>query len=611
MNYNTKLRSVLFILIVMICGCSDTCTATDYDGKKMASHPRLLLKKGGEKNIRKTLRQTPVLWNVHDRIIARSDEFLAAEPVKRIKEGKRLLAVSREALTRIYYLSYAYRMTEDERYASRAEQEMLAVSDFTDWNPSHFLDTGEMTMAVAIGYDWLYDKLSPEARRVIREAIVEKGFNAADDKSDAWFYHSKTNWNSVCNGGLLYGALAIYEDEPQLCKTIIDKCLQTNPLALEGYGPDGGYPEGYGYWGYGTSFQVMLIAALESALGTDYGLSEAPGFLESARFMQYMTAPSGSCYNFSDARDMPQAMMMQYWFAKKLSDPSIIYLEQANIANPDVDFAEDRLLPSLLVFASQTDCINVTAPASPSWFNRGDTPVFIYRGGWNSPTDTYLGVKGGRPYTSHAHMDAGSYVYERDGERWSIDLGMQEYITLESKGVDLWNSEQDAQRWDVFRIGPMAHNTIIVNGRKHLVKGKAEIVDTVCSPLEKGAVIDMTPAIADGVSRATRRVSLDADDNLVVIDSLQAPAGKPAAIQWQMLTGADVDILDDRTMLLTSNGKQMHLSFDIPGEDAKLKVWTTESANDFDQSNPGTRRVGFTTVLPAGEEAVYTVKLHK
>ena len=45
---------------------------------------------------------------------------------------------------------------------------------------------------------------------------------------------------------------------------------------MVGYGPDGGYPEGFGYWGYGTSFQVMLIAALESAFGTDNGGSPKP-----------------------------------------------------------------------------------------------------------------------------------------------------------------------------------------------------------------------------------------------------------------------------------------------------------------------------------------------
>jgi len=67
------------------------------------------------------------------------------------KEGKRLLAISRIALKRIYYLSYAYRMTGERKYALRAEQEMLAVSRFTDWNPTHFLDVGEMVMALAIG----------------------------------------------------------------------------------------------------------------------------------------------------------------------------------------------------------------------------------------------------------------------------------------------------------------------------------------------------------------------------------------------------------------------------------------------------------------------------
>jgi hypothetical protein len=43
-------------------------------------------------------------------------------------------------------------MTNDERYAQRAEREMLAVSHFSDWNPSHFLDVGEMVMALSIAY---------------------------------------------------------------------------------------------------------------------------------------------------------------------------------------------------------------------------------------------------------------------------------------------------------------------------------------------------------------------------------------------------------------------------------------------------------------------------
>ena len=47
-------------------------------------------------------------------------------------------------------------------------KELRAAAAFPDWNPSHFLDTAEMTHAFAIGYDWLYEGLGPEARGVQR-----------------------------------------------------------------------------------------------------------------------------------------------------------------------------------------------------------------------------------------------------------------------------------------------------------------------------------------------------------------------------------------------------------------------------------------------------------
>ena len=32
------------------------------------------------------------------------------------------------------------------------------------------------------------------------------------------------------------------------------------------YAPDGAYPEGIGYWDYGTSFNVMFLSAIEKFL---------------------------------------------------------------------------------------------------------------------------------------------------------------------------------------------------------------------------------------------------------------------------------------------------------------------------------------------------------
>lgn len=600
----------LFLTIAFIVGwCASYAATPEYNGNQIAPHPRLLLHKNGERDIKKAIKDYPELNLPHQRIMEFSEQCLNQPTQQRIKQGKRLLGVSREVLKRVFFLSYAYRMTGDKKYAKRAEEEMLAAANFSDWNPSHFLDVGEMAMGLAIGYDWLYDYLSPESRKIIREAIRDKALKEPDNNPGyAWFYNVKNNWNSVCNGGLVYGALAIYEDEPELSKKIIDKSFDTNHLAMEGFGPDGGYPEGFEYWEYGTSFQVMLIAALESALGSDFGYNKAPGFLESARFMGYMTTPTGYVFNYSDTGNPNHpSSMTKYWFAKKLNDPSVVYPEHKLLTQANPKVSVDRLLPAWVIYATQVNPETISAPENNFWFNRGDTHVYIYRGGWGNVNDTYLGVNAGSPRTSHAHMDAGNFIYEKDGVRWTSDLGSQNYLSIEQQGVDLWNQNQDGQRWDIYRLGPLSHNTLIVNGRKHRVDGKSEIVDTLCSPIEKGAVVNITPALADGVKSAVRRITLDADDNLTVVDSITAPDHAPAFIQWQIVTQCDVTITPDKKIWLTRDGKSMLLTPSAGDLDITVKEWPVTTANNYDYPNPGFSRVGFTTTVPSGKSAVLKV----
>ena len=143
------MKKILLLLLIFVSGCTGV-VAQQFDYGKIAPHPRLLLPAEGEEAIRKAIAEYPPLATVHQRIMELCDRTLTEPPVERIKEGKRLLAISRIALKRIYYLSYAYRMTGDKKYAHRAEQEMLAVSRFTDWNPTHFLDVGEQRPGQAL-----------------------------------------------------------------------------------------------------------------------------------------------------------------------------------------------------------------------------------------------------------------------------------------------------------------------------------------------------------------------------------------------------------------------------------------------------------------------------
>lgn len=486
------MKKLILIVLFLAAAATDTAQtkAQSLDFDRLAPHPRLLLGDGDIAAMRELPSRSENAAAVHARIIAECDKILDTAPVERVMTGRRLL-VSSNALQRIFYLSYAYLTTQDERYAARAEQEMLAASAFSDWNPSHFLDVSEMTMALAIGYDWLHDRLSRHSRSIIGTAIYEKGLRASENSGHAWFFRADNNWNQVCNAGMIYGALATYERAPEYCKALIEKCLASNPTAQKCYDPDGGYPEGFGYWSYGTGFEVMLVAALQSSLGTDAGIAAQESFMRSATFMTYMVAPSGKCYNFYDSGPGASCLPAKYWFARQMNDPSVVAVDEQFIRQGRVP--SDRLLPIYMLFASGLDLSHSRLPAASTWVNHGLTPVFIYRGGWSDPDDTYFAIKGGRASSNHAHMDAGSFIYESDGVRWAVDLGSHDYNRLEQAGVDLWNMRQDSPRWEIFRLGVESHNTLTFNGHRHDVNGMAEIVEHHDNQRSKGVSIDLTP----------------------------------------------------------------------------------------------------------------------
>ena len=117
-----------------------------------AQHPRLLMLAGEEKQIQQTIAADPAWRKMHQIILDESEAIISLPPIERIQIGRRLLDKSREALRRLFYLGYSYRLTNEIKYAQRAEKEMLAIAGFSDWNPTHYLDVGEMTMAMAIGF---------------------------------------------------------------------------------------------------------------------------------------------------------------------------------------------------------------------------------------------------------------------------------------------------------------------------------------------------------------------------------------------------------------------------------------------------------------------------
>ena len=602
----------LYLSILLIVLCLASCAAEESAFRDIPieevqaafnlptpPHPRLLMTDKQVTRIQAELKSQADTQAFYEAMLAKADGILGQSPVKRVKTGRRLLSVSRRCLDRVIHLSAAYRFTRERSYLQRAEQEMLAAAAFSDWNPSHFLDVAEMTAALAIGYDWLYEELSQESRLIIRRAILEKGLEPSLENT-GWV-QGQNNWNQVCNGGITLGALAIMEDKPDLALKLVHRAINGVQVVMRHYQPDGAYPEGPGYWVYGTGYNVILLAALESALGTDFNLSKATGFARGAAYYLHVTGPTGRYFNYPDSGSKGGFVPTVFWFAKNYDQPSLAWhqhnLWKDALAHNKSALVRSRFAPLVLPWRETKREI----PEDLSWRGRGSNSVAMFRSSWTDQDAIYLAVKGGTPGVSHGHMDVGSFVLDAQAVRWAVDLGPESYHKIESRGMNLWGRSQNAERWKIFRYNNLSHSTLVVDGQHQKVNGNAPIVRFSGEKSFPHVVFDMSKVYQGQLARAFRGASLLPTGHVVIQDEFTA-LDRPTKVRWAMVTAAKVFITDGTNALLTKDGKTLRLTV-ITNEKVQLQTYSTAPKADYDASNPDTRLIGFEVSLSPGQVA--------
>jgi len=535
-------------------------------------HPRLLLLPADLDRIR-TLPKESLLARKVLADLEREAERLQTVPTVEFRLiGPRLLTQSRRALDRVYTLGLMYRLNGKRAYLDRAVRELRAAASFKDWNPSHFLDVAEMTHAFAIGYDWLYADLSDEDRKLFRDSIVQKGLDPgliAYRAPGSWA-GNRFNWNLVCNGGMVLGALAVAEDEPEKSAAVVKAALESVVRALANYGSDGGWIEGPGYWDYGTRYAVTMLAALDSALGSDFGLSNQPGFQKAGRFRIYFTGPTYKTFNYADAGEDAADEPEMFWLAKRFGQPVFAW-QQARLAER----------------AKSADPLNLV------WFNRDMKPpqvpqwsldaVFagvqcaFFRSSWDDPNALFLAVKGGDNKAPHGHLDLGSFVFDAGGVRWALDLGPDDYNLPGYFGK---------QRWSYYRMRTESHNTLLIDNENQDSKAEARIVRHEFGADASWVQIDLARAYPGRVKGWQRRIGMVNRQAVLVEDTLEAE--QPMNVVWSMVTDAEIT-LAGQTAELTKGGWSLTAEIRTPRH-AVFDVEPTKAPPPQAQ-NTGTRKL--------------------
>lgn len=532
-------------------------------------HPRLLARGEDFDRLLAALATDAILQRWRDALVSRGERVIG-EPVSEyeIPDGKRLLATSRRVVERVMLLGMLHRLDGDARWSERAWRELEAAAAFPDWNPSHFLDTAEMTYAFALGYDWMHDAWSDEQRAVLRRAIVEKGLTPAlacyrGEESYGWWTRSTHNWNQVCNGGVLVGALAVADEEPELAAEVIGHAVRLLPAAMTHFAPDGGWNEGPAYWHYAIRYNVPAIAALVSALGDDFGLASVEGFADAGWFPIFITGPTGRTFNFADGGDGTLVVPEMLWLAKRFDQPAFARY-QLGLHGLEASLAPrlsrpPRVAPFDLLWYDAA-LAQAPQPEPPLVKHFRGLDAVTLRSAWGDADAWFVGVKAGRNGVNHGHLDAGSFVLDWAGERWVVDLGSDNYNLPHYFGKD---------RWTYYRHRAEGHNTLVINPDAEPdqdTRATTRVLGVEERDAGGEARLDLTAAYARHATRVRRDVRLGGAGVELVDD---VTLHEPGAVWWFVHTRSEVVLSDDgRAATLRQGGRTLRVRLESPNDAA-------------------------------------------
>lgn len=535
-----------------------------------ASHPRIIATESDFDRIKQMIDGgEPTVAKWYQDIIKQGEKHLAMPVVTNdLPDGRRMIG-SRQVGPLVINLGMLYHLSNDpvkkEAYKARIWEEVSTAAAFPNWNESNeFLNTAEFMEGLAIAYDWMYDEWTPEQRKLLEDAIIQKGLVKSLEayNNNVWWIHTyprANNWNAVCNGSTSLALMAIGDIDreielPSREKVSMEKfggkLLDIAFNALEDFillefTPDGAWSEGPSYWKYTFEYLVKFMSSLETALGTCYGYDQTPGLDKTAYFPIYLSGEVGAL-NYGDASNNKVIAAEELWVAKKYGDNRLasIHLDsKTKNKNAGSEFE--------LLWYEPDAYIPNQKPELDQYFS--GTEVATFRSKWDDPSTSFLGLKAGNNVVSHGHYDLGSFVYEALGQQWAIDLGKDDYNL---PGY----SNYEKERLTYYRLNPEGHNTLVINPdgtAQQNIKAFSKIERMESKPRGGFAITDLTEAYKSQVVAAKRGVMLYSNRTRAVIQD-EVTFISPSEAYWFMHTESQVEISEDgKSAILSKGGEKL------------------------------------------------------
>lgn len=461
-----------------------------------------------------------------------------------------------------------------QRCLERAWSELEAASHFEHWDTEHFAGTARTAHAYGMGYDWFYNAFTPAQRAVVRRAIVELGLKKyADELNTGPFgWHQwtimKGNWNCTINGDTGVAILAVAGEDDYLAADILHKLMvNVQNFSMMTYYPDGGTRESPSYWAYKDRYFMPFLPALETALGSDFGIGATEGFAQTGLYPIHSMGPAGQFFNYSDGNPHWGATASLFYLAKAFNTPLYAWVYRDRF--PDTVSVRSALWHDER--GSEQDLLDL-----PLDHYFSDAEVVYMRGAWRDDSAAWVGFAATDNWDFiHGQLDQGTFVFDALGQRWATDFGADNY------GLPgFWDKDMGGVRWKIYRNRAEGHNTLVINpGSTHedqhpMAKGK--IVDFAADAQSPFAIADLSDAYKqNGALKVRRGVKLLDRKVLLIRDELTL--ANPAEVWWFMHTQAEIAVAaDGRSATLSQGGKEVEAILLAAPQEAKFAASDAE-----------------------------------
>jgi hypothetical protein len=390
-----------------------------------------------------------------------------------VVEWRRIFTPAKVGTAHIARTALAYRLTGDPKYLEAARRWMLNIASWDPRGPTSFrlkqthgVGNTEAAMPIldrmAMGWDWIGDKLTPEERQKIIAAMTVRGNDTLNTYKEQDFHSSPfSNHEGRLLAFLGNTALAFLGDIPE-AEQWLDYVIRCYLTSYPGWGGDeGGWAQGMGYWSAYVYYMTTYAEALRQV--TDVDLFRRPFFRNTGYKPVYFQPPYSTRGAFGDGGDRGPTESQQVLverFAEVLDDPVLHWHAQSIPVETPVR-REGQWREWLI---EDVGAVLRAGPDSGKGEVRPPTDLDGSRHladiGWvamhsalgDAENDVWALFKSSRFGSfSHSHADQNTFQLNAYGRSLLIDSGY--YPWMGSPHDQLWTRQT------------RAHNGILVNGR--------------------------------------------------------------------------------------------------------------------------------------------------